>query len=30
VYLNVNPIFDPVRGETRFRDLVRKMSLPTR
>jgi serine/threonine protein kinase/Tfp pilus assembly protein PilF len=27
VYLKVNPIFDPVRGEARFETLVRKMGL---
>lgn len=28
VYLNVNPIFDPVRHTNRFQSLVRRMGLP--
>jgi hypothetical protein len=28
VNLNVDPAFDGVRGETRFRDLVRRVGLP--
>jgi len=27
VYLRVNPIFDPLRGEPRFHELIKKMSL---
>jgi serine/threonine-protein kinase len=26
-YLNVNPVFDPLRGHPRFNDLVRRMKL---
>jgi serine/threonine-protein kinase len=28
VYLSVNPVFDPLRGDPAFRDLVRRMRLP--
>ena len=28
VYLNVNPLFDPMRSEPRFQELVRQMKLP--
>ncbi len=28
VYLNVNPMFDPLRGHPRFEELVRRMRLP--
>jgi serine/threonine-protein kinase len=29
IYLRVSPMWDPLRSDTRFQDLVRRMSLPT-
>ena len=28
VYLSTDPVFDPVRGDPRFQDILRRMNLP--